>query len=157
MHGYFDWLKQCQKRQALFKLVFTCRQRKPRTIPFHEFPDLLVPRFKNHLSSFELGFLNIFRVKTCCVVCYSYCFCYSATKMARRNVQKKHVRFDFSQSENRKTIEKPSKGLPWNQQRPFSVRMTIVQRKINVFWQFANVAGCVGIFMLVHVECISDV
>ena len=50
--------------------------------------NLLVPRIKNHLSSFELGFLNIFGAKTCCVVCNSYCFCCSATNMARKNVQK---------------------------------------------------------------------
>ena len=54
----------------------------------HHLDKLLVPRIKNHLSSFKLGFLNIFHAKTCCVVCRSYCLSYSATNMARKNVQK---------------------------------------------------------------------
>ena len=63
-------------------------------------PFLLVSRIKNHLSNFELGFLNIFRAKTCCADCHSYCFCCSATS-----------RFDFSQSENRKNNKKAFEGF----------------------------------------------
>ena len=36
----------------------------------------------------NLAFWTFFRSKTCCVVCHSYCFCYSATNMARKKVQK---------------------------------------------------------------------
>ena len=55
VHGYFDWIKRCQKRQALFKLGFpvclerktvhmltkkTCTKTYNNTIQqFHEFPD----------------------------------------------------------------------------------------------------------------------
>ena len=99
--------------------------------PYVSQSNLLVPRIKNHLSSFKLGFLNIFRAKTCCVVCHSYCFCYSATNMARKMSKKPRSirllrRFDFSQAENRKTIEKPLKELPWNQQNKFSCRIFLV-------------------------------
>ena len=76
---------------------------------------LLVPWTKNHLSSFKCGFLNIFRAKTCWVVCNAYCFCYVRTNMVQRNVWKKphSIRllrwFKFSQSgskkNNRKTFE----------------------------------------------------
>ena len=41
---------------------------------------------QNHLSSFELGFLNIFSRQN--LLRSLYCFCYSATNMARKNVQK---------------------------------------------------------------------
>ena len=56
----------------------------------------LVPRIKNHLSSFNLVFWTFFRAKICCVVCHSY---YSATKPHSIRLLR---RFDFSQSENRK-------------------------------------------------------
>ena len=84
--------------------------------------NLLVPPIKNHLSGFEFGFLNIFSHQNFCVVCHSYCFYYSATIMAQKMSKKpRSIRllrwFDFSQPENRKTIEKPLKGLPWNQEK----------------------------------------
>ena len=83
-------------------------------VKFDETQQLLVPRIKNHLSSFELGFLNIFRAKTCCVVYHSYCFCYRTANMARKNVRK--ATFDSTsemirlqpirkQENNRKTFE----------------------------------------------------
>ena len=63
---------------------------------------MLFPRIKNHCSSFELGVLNIiFCTIECWLVCHSYYFCYGATNMARK-MSKKYIRFDFSQSENRK-------------------------------------------------------
>ena len=55
----------------------------------------------------NLVFWTFFRAKACCVVCHSYCFCYSASSMARKKMSKNHIRFDFSQSENRQTMEKP--------------------------------------------------
>ena len=69
----------------------------------------------------NLVFWTLFRTKTCCVVCHSYCFCYSAINMARKMPKKpSSIRllrwFDFSQSENRKTIDKPLKEIQWNQQ-----------------------------------------
>ena len=56
-------------------------------------------------SSFKFGFLNIFLAKTCCVVCHSSCFFYSATNMTRKNVQTPwSIRllrwFEFRESEN---------------------------------------------------------
>ena len=54
-------------------------------------PGLLVPRTEHHLSSFKCGFLNIFRAKTCCVVCHAYCFGYGGTNMA----QKKRLKTTF--------------------------------------------------------------
>ena len=69
----------------------------------------LVPQIKNHLSSFELGFLNIFRAKTCCVVVTRIVSVFTALQawhiyMVRKNVQKpRSIRllgwFVFSQSE----------------------------------------------------------
>ena len=47
---------------------------------------LFVPRIKNHLSS--LVFWTFLCVKTCCAVCHSYCFCHSATNMARKMSKK---------------------------------------------------------------------
>ena len=42
-------------------------------------------------------------------------------------MSKNHVRLDFSQAENRKTIEEPLKELPWNQQ-PLVTRMVLGQK-----------------------------
>ena len=66
-------------------------------------------------------FWTFFRAKTCCVACHVYCFYYGGTNMARKDVWKPHsIRllrwFNFSQSGSRKTIEKPLKEFPWNQQ-----------------------------------------
>ena len=76
---------------------------------------LLVLRTEHHLSSFKCGFLNIFRARTCCVVCHAYCFCYVRTKMARKNVWKSpFIRllrwFNFSQSGSRKNNRKALEG-----------------------------------------------
>ena len=40
------------------------------------------------LAALNLVFWTFFCAKTCCVVCHLYFFCYNATNMARRNVQK---------------------------------------------------------------------
>ena len=91
---------------------------------FSLFLFLLVPWTKNHLSSFKCGFLNIFSRQTCCVVCQGYCFYYGGTNMARKNVWKTTFHSTFwgdSTLANQgagKTIEKPLKELPWNQQVP---------------------------------------
>ena len=79
----------------------------------------------------NVAFWTFFRAKTCCVVCHAYCFCYGGTNMARKNVWKPHSNrllrwFNCSQSETRKTIEKPLKELPWNQQSKTNLYMVIV-------------------------------
>ena len=81
-------------------------------------PALLVPRTEHHLSSFKCGFLNIFRAKTCCVVCHAYCFCYCGTNMARKNVWKEphsirllrwcNISQSGSRKNNRKAFERAS-------------------------------------------------
>ena len=45
--------------------------------------------------------------------------------MARKNVKKNHVRFDFSQLENKKNNRKPLKELPWKY-KPISQREEFV-------------------------------
>ena len=65
--------------------------------------------------SFSLVFWTFFRAKMCCVVCHSYCFCYSATDRARKNVWNTMFDwtlrwFDFRQSENRKNNRKTFEG-----------------------------------------------
>ena len=77
---------------------------------------LLVPRIKNHLSSFELGFLNIFSRQNLLRSLLLVLFLLQRYKYGAKKCPKNHVRFDVSQSENRKTIEKPLKELSWNQQ-----------------------------------------
>ena len=65
----------------------------------------------------NLVFWTFFRVKTCGIVCHSYCFCYSATNMALKNVQKNTYDSTFEmirlqpirkQENNRKTFERAS-------------------------------------------------
>ena len=82
-------------------------------------PMLLVPRTPSIISTASnVVFWTFFRAKTCRVVCHAYCFSYGRTNMAREN----HIRFDFwddstlANQEAGKTIEKPLKELPWNQQ-----------------------------------------
>ena len=63
----------------------------------------LVPRIKNHLSSFELGFLKIFLHLDLLRSLSLVLFLYSATNVARKNVQKTTFdstseMADFSQS-----------------------------------------------------------
>ena len=63
----------------------------------------------------DLVFWTFLRAKTCCVVCHSYCFCYSATNMARKMSKKlcsiRLLRWsDFSQSENRKNNRRTFEG-----------------------------------------------
>ena len=72
---------------------------------------LLVPRINNHLSSFELGFLNIFSRQNLLHSLSLVLFFYGATNMARKMSRKPHsIRFlrwfDISQSENRKNNRK---------------------------------------------------
>ena len=71
---------------------------------------LHVTSAEHHFSSFKCGFLNIFRAKTCCVVCHAYCVWYDGTN--KYGAKKPHsIRllrwFNLSQSGSRKTIEKP--------------------------------------------------
>ena len=56
----------------------------------------------------NLVFWTFFRAKTCCLVCHSYCVCYSATNMARKKPRSIQLLrwFDISQSENRKNNSK---------------------------------------------------
>ena len=77
---------------------------------------LLVSRIKNHLSSFKLGFLNIFSPENLLRRLSLVLFLLQRYKYGAKKCPENHVRFDFSQSENRKTIEQPLKELPWNQQ-----------------------------------------
>ena len=51
---------------------------------------LFVPRIKNHLSSFELGFLNIFSRQN--LLRSLYCLCYSATNIERYCLTKISIR-----------------------------------------------------------------
>ena len=70
----------------------------------------------------NLVFRTFFRNKTCCVVCHSYCFCYSATNMARTNVQnttfdstsEKHSRKMLSRDQIKKLASVKS-VIPWEQ------------------------------------------
>ena len=83
---------------------------------------LLVPRVKNHLSSFELGFLNIFSRQNLLHSLALVLFLLQRYKYGAKKCPKNQVRFDFwddSTLANQKTgkiIEKPLKELPWNQQ-----------------------------------------
>ena len=77
---------------------------------------LLVTRIKNHLSNFELDFLNIFSRQNLLRSLSLVLFLLQRYRYGAKKCPKNCVRFDFSQSENRKTIQKPLKELPWNQQ-----------------------------------------
>ena len=68
--------------------------------------ELLVPRTKNHFSSFELSFLNIFSRQNLLCSLSLVLFLLQHYKYGAKKCPKNHVRFDFSQSENRKNNRK---------------------------------------------------
>ena len=108
------WLKPCFQSAILFKLLKHIHLSLWQTAIYLGMASLLVLPIKNHLSSFELDFLNIFCAKTCCVVLSPYCFCYSATNKAQKmSTKPRSIRllrwFDFSQSENGKNNRKTFK------------------------------------------------
>ena len=71
---------------------------------------LLVPRIKNHLSSFELGLLNIFSRQNLLRSLSLILFLLQRYKYGAKKCPKNHVRFDCSQSENRKNNRKTFEG-----------------------------------------------
>ena len=79
---------------------------------------------------------HFFGVKTCCVVCHAYCFCYGGTNMARKmseNIDSIGLLrwFNFSQSGSRKNNRKAFEGASME---PTSFNL---HNKSNVRW------GCV--------------
>ena len=83
---------------------------------------LLIPRIKNHLSSFELGFLNIFLRQNLLRSLSLVFFLLQRYKYGAKKCPKNHVRFDFwddstlANQKTGKTIENPLKELQRNQQ-----------------------------------------
>ena len=71
---------------------------------------LSVSLVKNHLSSFKLGFLNIFSRQNLLRSLSLALFLLQRYKYGAKNVQNVHVRFDFRQSENRKNNRKTFEG-----------------------------------------------
>ena len=94
---------------------------------------LLVPCTENYLSSFKCGFLNIFSRQNLLRSLSSLLFLLRWNKNGAKKCLKNHIHFDFwddSTLANQgagKTIEKPSKELPWNQQ----IRQYYVQNMIE--------------------------
>ena len=84
--------------------------------------DLLVPWAENHLSSFRCGFLNIFSLQNL----LRSLSCLRWNKYSAKKCPKNHIPFDFLDDSTLanhdqgagKTIEKPLKELPWDQQDP---------------------------------------
>ena len=102
---------------------------------------LLVPWIKNRLSSFSLGFLDIFShynlfCSLSLLLLLLHCHKYGA-----KNV-KKNVGFHFrddstlANQKARKTIEKPSKGLLWNQKMSNSYFKNLLNGPKT--WHFIN-------------------
>ena len=91
---------------------------------------LLVPWTENHLSSFKCGFLNIFSRQNLLCSFSSLLFLLRWNKNGAKKCLKNHIPFDFwddSTSANQragKTIKKPLKELPWNQQIGFGMYIT---------------------------------
>ena len=83
---------------------------------------LLVPRTEHHLSSFKCGFLNIFSRQTLLRRLSRLLFLLRWNKYRAKKCLRNHIPFNFwddSTLANQgagKTIEKPLKELPWNQQ-----------------------------------------
>ena len=103
---------------------------------------LLVPRIKNHLSSFELGFLNIFS-RHILLRSLSLLFVFVTELQIRR--EKKMTKkprsirllrwFDFSQSENRKNNRKIFEGA--------SVKPTACQN-VSAYLKFSRPRLTIG-------------
>ena len=77
---------------------------------------LLVPQIKNHLSSFEFGFLNIFSRQNLLRSLSLVLSLLHHWKYGTKNVQKTTFDSTLVNQKPGKTIEKPFKELPWNQQ-----------------------------------------
>ena len=83
---------------------------------------LLVPSTENHLSSFKCGFLNIFSRQNVLRSLSSLLFSPRWNKIGAKKCLTNHIPFDFWDDSTpanqgaRKTMEKPLKELPWNQQ-----------------------------------------
>ena len=77
---------------------------------------LLIPRIKNHLSSLELGFLNNFSRQNLFRSLSLVLFLLQRYKYGAKNVQKTTFDSTLANQSTGKTIEKPLKELPWNQQ-----------------------------------------
>ena len=86
---------------------------------------LLVPWTENHLSNFKCGFLNILSPQNLLRSLSRLFFLLRWNKYGAKKCLKNHIPFDFwddSTLANQgagKTIEKPLKELPWNQQRKY--------------------------------------
>ena len=95
---------------------------------------LLVPWTENHLSSFKCGFLNIFSRQNLLCSLSSLLFLLRWNKNGAEKCLKNHIPFDFwddSTSANQragKTIKKPLKEFPWNQQTGRSPRKKVCNR-----------------------------
>ena len=82
----------------------------------------LVPWTKNHLSSFKCGFLNIFFAPKLAGLFVTPIVSATVEQIWREKCLKNHIPFDFWDDSTLayqgagKTIEKPLKELPWNQQ-----------------------------------------
>ena len=79
---------------------------------------LLVPRIKNHLSSFKRGFLNILSLQNVLLSLSVVLFLLQRYKYGTKKCPRNHFRFDFwndstlaNQKTEKKTIEKPLKEL----------------------------------------------
>ena len=80
------------------------------------FTVLLVPRIKNHLSSFELGFLNIFSRQNLLRSLSLILFLFQCYKYGAKKCPKNTFDSTLANQKTGKTIKKPLKELPWNQQ-----------------------------------------
>ena len=83
---------------------------------------LLIPRIEHHLSSFKYGFLNIFSRQNLLRSLSRLLFLLLWNKYGAKKCLKNHIPFGFWDDSNLanqgagKTIEKPLKELPRNQQ-----------------------------------------
>ena len=81
---------------------------------------LLVPRIKNHLSSFELGFLNIISRQNLLRSLSHVLFLLQRYKYGAKECPKTTFYSTFEMTlpnqKTAKTIGKPLKEIPWNQQ-----------------------------------------
>ena len=72
---------------------------------------------------------TVVNAKTCCVVCYSYCFYYSATNMAPK-MSKNHVRFAFCDDS---TLANQKTGKQWKTFEGASLEPTNIKLSILKF------------------------
>ena len=101
------FVKVCTKVPIFYRILFMVLLQKE---VYASISVLLVPRIKNHLSSFELGFLNNFSRQNLLRNLSLALFLLQRCKYGAKKCPKNHVRVDFSESENRKDNRKNFEG-----------------------------------------------